>query len=225
MKVGTDGVLLGAWAKTGGRMLDIGTGTGLIALMLAQRSPDGIVDAVDIDDAAVSQARENISASPFADRINVMCCDIKTFRVDETSCYDAIVSNPPYFQSSLGCPDDQRHLARHTDSLSFRELFAVAERLLAPDGTFSIIIPFDCRKDILSEAALHGFLVCRECGVRTTPRKQPRRYLLTFYRGEGLEVSGEGLEVGDERSEEHILTDSDGNRSEWYANLTKDFYL
>ena len=123
MKVGTDGVLLGAWASTERcqRILDVGTGTGLIALMLAQRSTASL-DAIDIDLDACLQARENIAKSPFANRIQVYQTSLSEYMPDENIKYDLIVSNPPYFIDSLKCPDTKRNLARHTDTLSLPDL-------------------------------------------------------------------------------------------------------
>ena len=217
MKVGTDGVLLGAWATTGEKMLDIGTGTGLIALMMAQRNSSGTVDGIDIDPDAVEQARGNVAASRFAARVRVEECSIQSFRLSENGCYDVIVSNPPFFQNSLGSPDEQRHLARHADSLTYRELFDAVTRLLTEDGVFAAILPFDCRDAFVAEGVLHGLRVRRECAVRTTQRKAPRRYLLEFSRRAESGSLGEYEEV--------VLTDSNGGRSEWYRQLTEEFYL
>lgn len=225
MKVGTDGVLLGAWATTGERMLDIGTGTGLIALMLAQRSSHAIVDAVEIDEAAAEQARENVVASPFADRVNVVNVEIQNFIPTNGARYDVIVSNPPYFQNALGSPDKKRHAARHTDSLSYRELLDAAVRLLREDGRFCIIIPFDSRQSVVDEALLHGFSISRECAVRTTQRKAPRRYLLELSRRIRAAENRMGENSTLKEYEEVVLTDGDGGRSEWYQHITKEFYL
>ena len=124
MKVGTDGALLGAWAapKEARNILDIGTGTGLVALMLAQRC-QAFIDAIDIDADACLQAEENVARSPFADRIRVHCCALNDFHPSAPSHYDLIVSNPPYFHQALKCPDPKRNRARHTDTLSLEELF------------------------------------------------------------------------------------------------------
>ena len=152
MKVGTDGVLLGAWARllaTEGRVLDMGTGTGLLALMMAQRYPHASVTAVDIDDQAVIQAQQNISRSPFAERITISQGDIREW---EDQPFDAIVANPPYFVDSLICPDDQRTTARHTGTLTYRELMETAWHLLSDNGIFSVVIPFDYLDRLSSEA-------------------------------------------------------------------------
>ena len=176
MKVGTDGVLLGAWASGGRRMLDVGTGTGVIALMLAQRYPEACVDAIDIDADAAAQAARNAALSPFADRVQVDCRRVQ----DHQGCYGAIVSNPPYFIDSLQAPDRQRSLARHADTLSYRDLMEAAWRLLADDGQLSVVVPFDYRQRMADEAIFRGFFASRLCAVRTTPAKPPRRYLMAF---------------------------------------------
>lgn len=210
MKVGTDGTLLGAWARGGQRILDIGTGTGLIALMMAQRFPEAAVVGIDIDSQAVEQAKENVADSPYH-QIDIAEADACGF---EGGRFDAIVSNPPYFVDALECPDSRRSLARHTAALSYRELIAAVIRLLSDDGEFSVIIPFDCKARMESEALLAGLFKVRECAVRTTPRKAPRRYLLAFRR------HPEKLE-----SEEGVIETAPNERSEWYRQLTKDFYL
>lgn len=213
MKVGTDGTLLGAWAHGGRRILDIGTGTGLISLMMAQRNPEAVITAVDIDPDACLQARANVAVSPFAHQIIVVETDISSFRSMEK--YDAIVSNPPYFHHSLTCPDEQRTLARHTAALSFTQLMNAADRLLTDNGVFSLVIPAECKALLESEAALLGFFKTRECSVKTTPRKQPRRFLMEFrkHRTDELDCT------------EGILEVVPNVRSDWYQQLTKDFYL
>ena len=140
MKVGTDGVLLGAWAAVrpqDRRMLDIGTGTGLIALMLAQRAPEAHVTGVDIDD--VGQARENAAASPWSGRVAFAQCPVQEFETPEP--FDLIVSNPPFFVDSLTCPDRGRTAARHAVHLPFGDLRDAVLRLLAPGGRFAVILP------------------------------------------------------------------------------------
>lgn len=220
MKVGTDGTLLGAWARGGKSVLDIGTGTGLMALMIAQRFPEALIVGIDIDHEAVGQARENVVASPFRN-IDVVEADARIpfalsgrFPQRESPFFDAIVSNPPYFEDSSESPDSQRTLARHTTSLSYADLMAAVVRLLADDGEFSVVIPFDCKSRLEGEAALAGLFKVRECAVRTTPRKQPRRYLLAFRKHPApLELT------------EGVIETSPGQRSPWYQELTKDFYL
>ena len=220
MKVGTDGTLLGAWARGGERILDIGTGTGLIALMMAQRFPQATVVGLDIAPAAVQQARENVAASPFATRITIAEADVRTITLHPSpithhlSPFPSIVCNPPYFVVALESPDSQRTLARHAASLSYADLMAAVLRLLTDDGEFSVVIPFDCKQHLEQEATLAGFFKVRECAVKTTPRKAPRRYLLAFRR--------HPCEL---QREEGVIENAPGQRSPWYQALTNDFYL
>ena len=215
MKVGTDGTLLGAWANAPEgkcRILDIGTGTGLIALMMAQRYPHAEITGIDIATNACLQANENVMISPFLDRINIENSNIIEF---ESEPFDAIVSNPPYFVNSLICPDVERTNARHSDSLSYRDLFKHACRLLSDEGIFSLVIPSDSMSLIESEAAVEGLFLSRKYFIKTTPKKNPKRILLEF-----LKHSPEKIEISEE-----VLETSPNVRSEWYRNLTNDFYL
>lgn len=216
MKVGTDGTLLGAWAAAPSgkcRILDIGTGTGLIALMMAQRFPESEVIGIDIDPEAVAQARENVRLSPFSERITIEQQDLIKF--NDTEGFDVILSNPPYFVDSLECPDDQRTMARHTVSLTYDGLIRQAFRLLKDDGRLSLVIPAESRSLIESAASLSGFFLSRVCMVKTTPRKQPKRQLIEFRKHSVKELI----------IEEGIIEDSPNVRSAWYQQLTKDFYI
>lgn len=213
MKVGTDGVLLGAWASGGKRILDIGTGTGLIALMMAQRYPEARIDGIDIDANACRQAQGNVLGSPFVERVLVHHARLQEFESD--GLYDAIVSNPPFFVDSLKNPDKSRSLARHTDSLSFSDLLEGVKRWLSEDGVFSVILPIEALEQFTAEAYFRGFYVIRKCGIKTVPRKPCKRYLLAFSKHR----------KNDGEEQEKMLMDSDGQRSEWYADITKDFYI
>ena len=213
MKVGTDGVLLGAWAQGGRRILDIGSGTGLISLMMAQRFPEAEVVGIDMDADACGQARENVMTSPFRDRVEIECCRLQDFGADGT--FDAIVSNPPFFVDSLKNPDSKRTMARHTDSLPFRDLFAGVKRLLSDDGVFSAIVPVEVVEQFVAESCMLGFYLIKKCGVKTVERKQPKRFMLSFAKHRISPY------------EEHVETmmDSQGNRSKWYKKITEEFYL
>ena len=213
MKVGTDGVLLGAWALGGKRILDIGSGTGLISLMMAQRYPEAQVVGIDLDAEACAEARENVAASPFADRVNIVDCRLQDYESVEK--FDAIVSNPPFFLNSLKNPDSKRSMARHADSLPFRELFRGVKLLLSDDGVFSAIVPVEVLEAFASEGYMHGFCLLRQCGIKTVERKQPKRYLLTFAKHRSMEM--------DDMVE--TIMDSEGNSSEWYAKITEEFYV
>ncbi|MBO5235355.1 MAG: methyltransferase [Alistipes sp.] len=214
MKVGTDGVLIGAWASVrpaDRALLDIGTGTGLIALMLAQRNPKAEVVAVEIDTESAAQACENVAESPWSDRIKVKRCAVQEFT--PTMKFDLIVSNPPYFVDSLKCPDESRNTARHTDTLSFAELMHTAERLLAPDGRLAVIVPAEAALSVIAAGKLH---LVRRCDVRTKPNGAPKRVMLEFSpRFEGV-AAREELTIGD---------GSNGGYSPEYIALTRDFYL
>ena len=213
MKVGTDGVLLGAWAGGGRRILDIGTGTGLIALMMAQRFPDAALTAIDIDGEACLQARQNVLASLFADRVEVVHSSLQDFHAENR--FDSIVSNPPFFEHSLKNPDARKSVARHVDTLPFSDLFDGVSRLLGDDGVFSVIVPKDNLERFCPNAYLSGFYFHRKIKVKTTVRKPAKRCLLAFGKH-----APEVLE-----NDEICLQNDDGNRSAWYQNLTQDFYL
>ena len=209
MKVGTDGVLLGAWAEGGTRVLDIGTGTGVIALMMAQRFPASSVTALDIDADAVRQARETVDASPFRGQVTV--CQTDFLRWSGEGAFDSIVSNPPYFIDSLTSPDARRSLARHAASLPYDQLLRKCYDLLTADGEVSVVVPFDCRSRMESAAALAGLVLTRLCAVRTTSRKPPRRYLLAFRKSVATNLP---------LTEAELVIDSAE-----FRELLRDFYL
>ena len=216
MKVGTDGTLLGSWASAPAgacRILDVGTGTGLIALMMAQRFPEARVTGIDIDTDAVGQASENALESPFKERIMIREGDVTS--MEDADGFDAIVCNPPFFDRSLTCPDQQRTEARHTVSLTYRQLMESAFRLLKDDGRLSVIIPADCRSRLESEAHLVGFFISRICSIQTTPKKIPKRYMIEFCKQPVKEID---TECG-------IIELSPQERSPWYQQLINDFYI
>lgn len=204
MKVGTDGVLLGAWAHGGMHVLDAGTGTGIIALMMAQRFPEALVTAIDVDEGAVRQAQENVLQSPFSERIEVLGESLQ----QHEGRYDSIISNPPFFMDSLKAPDAQRTMARHTTTLTYQELMQAAWRLLTDEGELSVVVPFDYRQRMEDEAVFVGFFPSRICAVKTTEKKAPKRYLLAFKK-HPCPCEKEELTIG----------------SEAYRQLTQDFYL
>ena len=182
MKVGTDGVLLGAWADVDGKkqLLDVGTGTGLIALMMAQRNAEAKIWGIDVDDAAVEQARENRDECPWTDRIAILNCDFCYPFVLEDYQFDAIVSNPPFYKAQVYAPDSQRDMARRSEVLPMDQLMRNAANLLSPDGSLSLILPFADVNDAVGEAAVNGLYLKRRCDVVTTEGKSPKRSLLEF---------------------------------------------
>lgn len=148
MKVGTDGVLLGAWApvQNAKYILDVGAGSGLISLQLAQRNPWASITSIEIDPAAAAQAKENIQSSPWSDRMEVICSDFRDYHAENK--FDLIVSNPPYFVDALKCPDNQRCMARHTSELNYELLFGHSTHLLSEQGIISVIIPSEVEKQL-----------------------------------------------------------------------------
>ena len=216
MKVGTDGVLLGAWCPKGTHVLDIGTGSGLIALMAAQRFPEASVDAIDIDEAAVEQARENFAASPWTERLHAYQSSLQDWQAPE---YDLIVSNPPYFQNSLKNPDKARQTARHTDTLSYSELLSHSARLLSENGTLELILPAEAEQEILTLAARHSLCLTRITCVYSKESKPARRVLMRFEKSTNRETGVRPLE------DTLVLENETGGRSAAYQELTKDFYL
>lgn len=212
MKVGTDGVLLGAWARGGRRVLDVGTGSGLVALMMAQRFEEAGVTAIDIEPGACQQARENVAASPFAGRISVVEAALQSF---QGGVYDAIVCNPPFYAGTLKSKTAARTMARSAETLPFADLFRHVARLLADGGEFSVVIPSALRGEFDAEAALFGLFPRRVCTVKTVPHKAASRCLLAYGK----------CPVGKVEEVDECLNNADMTRSEWYAGLTEEFYL
>lgn len=216
MKVGTDGVLLGAWTQVpdDGQILDVGTGTGLIALMLAQRSPDTEILGVDIDADAVEQAMENTVASPWGARIQIMQMDFKFPTQLQGRKFDLIVSNPPFFKEKVFSNDSKRNMARSAELLPLKTLFANAEPLLAEDGMLSLVLPYAVAEEAIGQAALQGLFLLRRCDVLTKEAVAPKRTLMTW--GKTIQPSiSETLVIYD--AQHHYTTD--------FNNLTSNFYL
>ncbi|HEY8510911.1 MAG TPA: methyltransferase [Cyclobacteriaceae bacterium] len=214
MKVGMDGVLLGAWTSVENvkTILDVGTGSGVIALMLAQRTTDSVrVDAVEISDDA-HQAAENFSASPWNDRLRAYQSSVQELEVEEP--YDLIVTNPPYYVDALKPPDPRRERARHDRSLRHDEIVAAANRLLSTHGRLSIILPHAESKSFETLAARQGFYCSRVCEVQSKPNKPPIRRLMEFERT-----------PYPTRRSSLCLFDISGEPSAEYRSLTADFYL
>ena len=213
MKVGTDGVLLGAWADCEGakRILDIGTGTGVIALQMAQRNPEAHIQAVEIDEAAARRARANFDNSPWAERLEVEQTAVQEFESAEK--FDLIVSNPPYFVDSLLPPDAKRSTARHTHDLTFEELDSAVCRLLADDGRFALILPVAEFEKYLALTQLH---LVRRCDVCPVEGGAVKRIMGEFAKQKPTTIKLESIAI--ERGRRGDYTDD-------YRALTKEFYL
>jgi tRNA1Val (adenine37-N6)-methyltransferase len=216
MKVNTDGVLLGAWADADNisGALDVGTGSGLIALMIAQRS-EAMIDAVEIDPPAYLQACENAGRSPWKNRIHVHPISFQDFASVSGGKYDLIVSNPPYFSNALKSEDKRRSNARHDISLTYEELLKGAASLLSPRGRFCVILPYPVLDDFAGLAFIYGLHCRRITAVKTKQGADFSRVLLSF----GLVPSGTPDRT------ELTIREKEGFYSEDYRELTKDFYL
>ncbi len=214
MKVGTDGVLLGSWANGGEHILDIGTGTGLLALMMAQRFEKSLIDAIEIEENAYQQAVQNVAKSVFKNKINIIHSSLQNFAKSNINQYDSIICNPPYFVNSLKNNEKSKTIARHNDSLPFKELISLAYKLLKTEGTLSLVLPVNIFPLIETEAVIYGFFLNRKISIKTTEKKQPKRVLVE-YKKEPTQI---------ETSTEYLLNQN-GEKSIWYQQLTNIFYI
>lgn len=215
MKVGTDGVLLGAWCpvQQARHILDVGAGSGLLALMCAQRNHQAVIEAIDIDRDAVNQADKNVRKSPWSERITIRKDDFLT--VPGTGIYDLVISNPPFFQDSLKCPDAGRTTARHTDTLPYQILVEQAYTCLVDKGILAVVIPFESQQPFIQLALSSGFSVLHITQVCTKVGKQPKRVLMAFQKGQ----------VSTPVYDQLFIQDVSNQYSEAYRALTSDFYL
>jgi len=216
MKVGTDGVLLGAMARgeQAEYVLDIGTGTGLIAIMLAQRFP-AIIDAIEIDLDAANEAVENVENCPWNNRIKIIHTSFQDYINICMKKYSLIVSNPPYFKNSLKSIDLSKNKARHNDSLPIPSLFYGVNCLLSPEGIFQIIIPSEQTMEYIETALTYRLFCCEIVWIKPTPEKPPKRAILEFHR------------IQKKTKEATLVIEQDGRHkySEAYKRLTNAFYL
>lgn len=225
MKVGTDSDLLGTLAGVPDdmprpRILDIGTGTGVLSLMMAQRYADAQIKAIEIDENAVIDASANFLASPWSDRITLVHTSLQDFMADEANheemgAYDAVLCNPPYFDRSLECDNLGRTRARHTSSLPFDVLIDAAYRLLREGGLFSVCIPPEVLSDFLSQCLRRGFWLQDNYRVRSVPDKGPKRFVLVHRKGRMLLP----------REHDCCMRNADRSRSVWYDELMREFHL
>ncbi len=215
MKVGTDGCLLGAWADLSDsrNILDVGCGSGLIAIMAAQRCPEAAITGVELDKDAALQAQENAELSPWSERIKIIHEDFLQYSPDKK--FDTILSNPPYFTDSMKCPDDKRTKARHDDSLASGDLLAHACTLLLDGGKISVVIPKDQKDVWCNQADAVGLYLTRVTYIHTRQSVAPKRVLLEFTKGNGNIL----IETN------FILENEPGKYSEEAVKLLQPFYL
>ncbi len=214
MKVGTDAVLLAAWAKVeqATHILDVGTGTGLIAIMCAQRNQCALIDAIEIDDGAAQDARDNFLQSPWSNRLKLHEGDY--LKIVSEKKFDLIISNPPYFSQSLRASNPSRNAARHDDSLPMEAFLKQTKRLLEPGGMLALVLPTGAFERWTESAAQCGLNVVRACHVYTSAEKQATRVLLELQLGASKEPEIQSL----------LIQDRNGAKSEAYKELTRAFY-
>jgi tRNA1Val (adenine37-N6)-methyltransferase len=217
MRVGTDGVLLGAWFNIQGckRILDIGTGTGLIALMLAQRVPEAIIHAIDVDEGSIKDAGFNFENSPWGNRLTLINTGVKYYAENSMLQYDSIICNPPFFSNSLKPIDHKRSIARHTHILTFSDLLGSVSGLLVFGGKFGVIIPADSEGAFCSQAEKFRLFPTRITRVKSKPSSGFIRVLIEF-RFEAKQTKVDEITI--ETEQHHVYTKE-------FIELTKNLYL
>lgn len=219
MKIGTDGVLLGAWCSVDEQpesILDVGTGSGVIALQLAQRSDAELIDAVELDEAAYEQAVENFEQSDWGDRLFCYHSSFEDFAnefAEEEETYDLIIANPPFYTEHFESENDSRNKARFTSSLSFENLIEGACKILSENGIFSLIIPYKEEQNFVNLALENDLFLNRVCRVKGTTKSEIKRSLMEFSKNQ-QSIKEEELTIETSR---HQYTKE-------YIELVKDFY-
>jgi tRNA1Val (adenine37-N6)-methyltransferase len=215
MRVGTDAMLLGSWAEPAmaGKILEIGTGCGVLALMMAQKSA-ALIQAIDIDLPSVREAGENFRRSPWSERLTAIHVSLGDFSRERGPEFDFIISNPPYFSNSLKSRYDRKNITRHDDALSGSELLQSVTRLLAPQGTFAMILPAAMAVAFTASAVPAGLYVSRRLEVRPKPVSAPNLILMEFRRDPVKAAETGSLSILGE----------DGKYSVEYLKLTAGFH-
>jgi len=228
MKVNTDGVLLGAWCslpaipagESSVKIIDVGTGTGVIALMIAQRLQSAgllaSITGIDSDIPSAEEARENFRESLWSDSLKSFPVSFKEYQMKLAEKIDLVVSNPPYFNNSLKAPCNRRSNARHTDNLSFSELIECSSKILSPGGLFSVILPKEAEMEFVSIANSNSLFLSRICRVSTINGENERRVMMEFVKGIAGSINEERLSVQESPN---------GSYTSRYRTLTGDFYL
>jgi len=215
MKVGVDSVMLGAWtnAENMNSVLDVGTGTGLLALMLAQKTKAQIT-AIEMDENAFNQALENVVASKWADRVEVLHIPFQEFVKKTKKRFELIICNPPYFSGSLKSPKKQRNTARHDDDLKLGDLFLGAKQILSKNGSLNLIYPYLQKEQLCSVAKQYGFYPAKVLQLKANEKKEPYRFVVQLVL-QKTDVKTKVLEIRNTETNDY---------SEEFKLLTKDFY-
>lgn len=216
MKVGTDAVLLGAWVnpKNAKSILDIGCGSGIIALMMAQKT-DTKITAIDIDLDSIEEAKKNFKNSPWGKNLTAIQSSLADFIKKSMKKYNLILSNPPYFNNSLKSSSDKKNLSKHTTTLNHEELLSGVKKLISPNGTFVVIIPYDQMDYYTNNALIKGLYCTKKLIIFPTPQKPANRIILEFSPNKARHAEEDNLTIRDES----------GNFSQQYKILTRDYYL
>ncbi len=216
MKVGTDAVLLGVWTPVEGvkTVLDIGTGCGILTLLLAARDSALQADAVEIDPASCAEAQDNFRQSPFAGRLRLFCSAVEDFRKGERPSYDLVISNPPFFINDHRSPHKPRRLARHADTLPYDRLIASVVRLLHPAGRFAVVLPYRESGYFLRLAAEAGLQLQQRMLIFPKPCREPNRVNLLL-----------GFENGPVKEQKLMIRDENGVLTPQYTDMVKNYYL
>jgi len=217
MKVGTDAVLLGTLAElpTSGNILDVGTGTGIVALILAQRC-DTQITAIDIHQASVWEARANFNESPWRERLKALMISYQLYAAQgNPTRYDLIISNPPFFENDLKSPDENRNFARHNDHLSYRDFLLASRYFISEQGKLCLILPPTEAHIFIEEARNSGFYLQKKIEIKPKPEKEANRLILSF----GNQIPNEYI------TETFTIRNNNNSYSEAYKTLTEDFYV
>lgn len=217
MKVGTDAVLLGAWASVAqaGNILDAGTGSGILALMAAQRNPSATICAIDVDGPSVAEAARNFARSPWSTRLSALQADLRSYQPSDGRLYDLILSNPPFFDRHFLSGNIRRNLARHTDTLSYEHLLEACSRLLDREGLVAIVLPWNASMLVEKLAPQYGLWPCRKQLIIPVAGRNPNRVNLELAK----------IQPQNPTQEYFVIREADRQFSIGYKRLLNDFYL
>lgn len=215
MKVSTDSILLGSWAKADeGCALDIGTGCGLLTLMLVQRYPTLMLTAIEMDTSSCEQATQNVRNSPWYNRVEVVHGDVRSWRPPQS--FNSVICNPPYFKEGLLSDLQTRAHARHDKTLSFKELWNSIDAMVSEDGNANLVVPYGEFDRLSSAASGAGWSMCRQLAVHKNSDSPPTLVLSEWRREQSLTSI---------ESDELYLHEKNGKYTEEFKALTNDFYL